>query len=204
MSTLYDLIPVAPRPYTNSTPTPPIYSHAANGVIGTFHAETQSTQDSHTNPKSTTSNVQNTPTSTPSFDKTSEVNSVQSTPTGKNKIKRKGRVRIRRTKIIIKNLRKPKRNSLMRKINVNLIILALFVVTIIIRKIVHDALRLLSSCKGSGSLLCLSSCHNHFLLLILHDQPSPSTTSFVLMCTGDSNKNEVAVTTRAKDYSPSK
>ena len=28
--------------------------------------------------------------------------------------------------------------------------------------------------------------------------------SYVLMCTGDSKKNEVAVTTRAKDYSPSK
>jgi hypothetical protein len=31
--------------------------------------------------------------------------------------------------------------------------------------------------------------------LIIHDQPSPSTTSYVLMCTHDSNKNEFAVTT---------
>jgi hypothetical protein len=38
------------------------------------------------------------------------------------------------------------------------------VVTIIIRKIVHDVLRLLSSCKGPGSLLHLPSCHNRFLL----------------------------------------
>jgi hypothetical protein len=36
-------------------------------VIDTFHDETQSTQASHTNPKSTTSNVQNTPTPTPLF-----------------------------------------------------------------------------------------------------------------------------------------
>jgi hypothetical protein len=35
-------------------------------------------------------------------------------------------------------------------------------------------------------------------------KPSPSTSSYVLMCTGDSKKNEVAVATRAKDYSPSK
>jgi hypothetical protein len=40
--------------------------------------------------------------------------------------------------------------------------------------------------------------------LVIHDQPSPSTMSYVLMCTGASNKNELAVTTRAKDYSPSK
>jgi hypothetical protein len=38
--------------------------------------------------------------------------------------------------------------------------------------------------------------------LVIHDQPSPSTTSYVLMCTGDSKKNDVTLTTRAKDYSP--
>jgi hypothetical protein len=40
--------------------------------------------------------------------------------------------------------------------------------------------------------------------LVIHDQASPSTSSYVLMCTGDSKKNEVAIATRAKDYSPSK
>jgi hypothetical protein len=40
--------------------------------------------------------------------------------------------------------------------------------------------------------------------LVIHDQPSPSTTSYVLMCTGDSKKNDIALTTRAKDYYPSK
>jgi hypothetical protein len=39
---------------------------------------------------------------------------------------------------------------------------------------------------------------------VIHDQPSPSTTSYVLMCIGDSKKNKVATTTRAKDDSPSK
>jgi hypothetical protein len=49
-------------------------------VIGTFHAQPQSTQASPTNPKSLNP--------TPSTDKTSEVNSVQSTPVGKNKSKK--------------------------------------------------------------------------------------------------------------------
>jgi hypothetical protein len=40
--------------------------------------------------------------------------------------------------------------------------------------------------------------------LVIHDQPSPSTTSYVCMCTGDSKNNEVRVATRAKYYSPSK
>jgi hypothetical protein len=40
--------------------------------------------------------------------------------------------------------------------------------------------------------------------LVIHDQPSPSTTSYVLMCTGDSKKNDITLTTRAKDYSSSK
>jgi hypothetical protein len=40
--------------------------------------------------------------------------------------------------------------------------------------------------------------------LVIHDQPSTSTTSYVLMCTIDSMKNNVALMTRAKDYTPSK
>jgi hypothetical protein len=88
--TLYDLIPDAPRPSMNPTPTPLVSSHVVDGVIGTFHVENQSTHAGHTNPKSTTSNVKNTPTPTPSG-KTSEVNSVHSTPTGKNQNKKKGK-----------------------------------------------------------------------------------------------------------------
>jgi hypothetical protein len=40
--------------------------------------------------------------------------------------------------------------------------------------------------------------------LVIHDQPSPSTTFYVLMCTSDSKKNDITLTTRAKDYSSSK
>jgi hypothetical protein len=40
--------------------------------------------------------------------------------------------------------------------------------------------------------------------LVIHDQPSPSTSSYVLMCTGDSKKKKVSFATQAKDYSPSK
>jgi hypothetical protein len=90
--TLYDMMSGTPLPSTNPTPTPPVASHVVDGVIGTFHVETQSTHVGHTNPNSTTSNVQNTPTPTPSG-KTSEVNSVQSTPTGKNQNKKKGKVK---------------------------------------------------------------------------------------------------------------
>jgi hypothetical protein len=40
MGTLYNLIPDAPRPSTNPTPTPIVASHAANVVIVTFHDDT--------------------------------------------------------------------------------------------------------------------------------------------------------------------
>jgi hypothetical protein len=40
--------------------------------------------------------------------------------------------------------------------------------------------------------------------LVIHDQTSPSTSSYVLMCTSDSKNNKVVITTQAKDYSPSK
>jgi hypothetical protein len=77
----------------NLTSTPPVASHVVDGVIGTFHVDTRSKQDSHTTPNSTTSNVKNTPNPTPSLGKTSEVNSVQYTPTSKNQNKKKGKGR---------------------------------------------------------------------------------------------------------------
>jgi hypothetical protein len=40
--------------------------------------------------------------------------------------------------------------------------------------------------------------------LVIHNQASPSTSSYVLMCTGDSKKNEFAIATRANDHSLSK
>jgi hypothetical protein len=83
----------------NPTPTPLVDSHVVDGMIGTFHDETRSKQSIHTTPESTTSNVQNTPNPTPSLDKTSEVNSVQPTPTGKNQNKKKGKGRNKEDKI---------------------------------------------------------------------------------------------------------
>jgi hypothetical protein len=77
----------------NPTSTPPVASHVVDGMIGTFHAKTQSKHDSHTNPNSTTSNVINTPNPTPSPSKTSKVNTVQYTPTNKNQNKKKGKGR---------------------------------------------------------------------------------------------------------------
>jgi hypothetical protein len=86
--TLYDLLPDLPRPNTSSTSTTPAASHAADGVIGTAQAQSHSV--SSTNPKSSSSNVQNAPSPATPTGKTSEVNVVQSTPAGKNKSK-KGR-----------------------------------------------------------------------------------------------------------------
>jgi hypothetical protein len=40
--------------------------------------------------------------------------------------------------------------------------------------------------------------------LVIHDQPSSSTTSYVLMCNGDSKKNGITLTTHAKDCSEDK
>jgi hypothetical protein len=86
--TLYNLLPDVQLPSTYTTSTTPVASHAANGVIGTFHAQPHSVQTSSNNPKSISSNVQNSPSPTPPTGKTSEVNSIQSTPDGKNKSKK--------------------------------------------------------------------------------------------------------------------
>jgi hypothetical protein len=88
MGTLYDLLPELPCPGTSIISTAPTASHAADGVIGTTHTHSHSV--STTTPKSTSSNVLNAPSPAPPTGKTSEVNVVQSTPTGKNKSK-KGR-----------------------------------------------------------------------------------------------------------------
>jgi hypothetical protein len=86
--TLYDLLPDLPRSNTSSTSTTPTASHAADGVIGTFQAQPHFA--SSANPKSASSNVQNAPSPAPPTGNTSEVNTIQSTPAGKNKSK-KGR-----------------------------------------------------------------------------------------------------------------
>jgi hypothetical protein len=86
--TLYDLFPDAPLPSTTTTSTTPTSSHVVDGVIGIFHVDAKSMSATHTNPKSPTSNVKSALTPTPSTGKTSEVNSVQSTPAGKNNSKK--------------------------------------------------------------------------------------------------------------------
>jgi hypothetical protein len=88
MGTLYDLLHDLPRPNASSTSTTLAASHAADGVIGS--AQTQSHSVSSTNPKYSSSNVQNVLSPATPTGKTSEVNVVQSTPAGKNK-SRKGR-----------------------------------------------------------------------------------------------------------------
>jgi hypothetical protein len=107
-STLYDSILDAPHPSTNPTPTPPVASHVVDYVIRTFHATTQSKQSSHSNPKYTTANVKNVTPQTPSPGKTSEVNTVQSTPTDKNQNKKKGKGKNKEDKNNNQQFDKPK------------------------------------------------------------------------------------------------
>ena len=85
------MIPDAPRPSTNPTQTLLITSHAVDCVIGNFHTETQKKQVNHSNPKPTTTSVQNAipPSSSPG--KTSEVDTIHSMSTDKYKNKKKGK-----------------------------------------------------------------------------------------------------------------
>jgi hypothetical protein len=76
MGTLYDLLSDAPHPSTYATSTTLVVSHAADGVIGTFHAQPHYVQASRNNPKSVASNVQNAPSPNPPIGKTYEVNSI--------------------------------------------------------------------------------------------------------------------------------
>jgi hypothetical protein len=107
-STLYDLIPDAPCPSTNPTPTPLVAYHVADGMIDTFHAETQYKQAIHSNPKSNTSNLQNTPPPTSSPSKNSKVNSFQSTPIGKTQNTKKGKGKNKEEKNNNQQSNKPK------------------------------------------------------------------------------------------------
>jgi hypothetical protein len=152
--TLYDLLPELPRPGTSSTLTAPAASHAADGVIGTAH--THSHYVSTTTPKSNSSNVQNAPSPAPPAGKTSEVNVVQSTPTGKNKSK-KGRGKNKGSKNNNQN-EQTKTLLLMIGISANRITLALSVVTITTRRIVLDVLKLISSFKEHRNPLHQQSC----------------------------------------------
>jgi hypothetical protein len=198
-----------PCPSTNPTPTHPVDSHAIDGVIGTFHVETPSTQANHTNSNSTTSNVQNNPIPTPPSSKTSEVNSVQSTSPDKNQNKKKGKGKNKEDKNNNQQFEKPKTNHVddkdKRKPRYPFLICGDDHYMKYCPRC-DEVTKFLQGTKKPPTLVIFSQPFpsQQQAQLVIHDQPSPSTMSYVLMCTGDSKKNEVVVTNRAKDYSPSK
>jgi hypothetical protein len=203
------LIPDDPHPSTNPTPTPPADSDVVDGVIGTFHVETRSTHVGHTNPKSNNSNVQNTPTPTPSTGKTSEVNSVQSTPTRKNQNKKKGKGKNKEDKNNNPQYDKAKTQTVDEKDKCKPHYPCLICGDDHYTKYCPRHAEVTKFLQGTGKpytpvVLLQPFPSQQQAQLVIHDQYSPSTSSYVLMCTGDSKKNEVAVATRAKDYSPSK
>jgi hypothetical protein len=206
MGTLYDLLPDLPHPGTSTTSTAPAASHAVDGVIGSTHSHSHSM--STTTPKSNSSNVQSALSPAPPAGKASEVNVVQSTPASKTKF-RKGRGKNKEGKntnpneqtksspiVDDRDRRKPRYPFLMcgddhyakdcpRRAEVT---------------------KFLQGTPKPSTTVVLSQPFpsQQQASLVIHDQPSTSTQSYVLMCTGDSMKNNVALTTRAKDYTPSK
>jgi hypothetical protein len=203
--TFYNFLPELPHPGTSSTSTTPTASHAASGVIGTAQARSHSV--SSTTPKSTSSNVQNAPSPATPTGKTYEVNAVQSTPAGKNKSK-KGRGKnkegknnnqteqTKNTPVEDRDKCKPRYPCLIcgddhytkdcpRRAEVT---------------------KFLQGIPKPSTLAVLSQPFpsQQQAQLVIQYQPSSSTTSYVLMCTGDSKQNNVALMTRAKDYAPSK
>jgi hypothetical protein len=207
MGTLYDLIPDTPRPSTNPTPKPPAASHVVDGVIGTFHVETQSMHTSHTNPKSNHSNAQDTPT--PSTSKTVEVNYVQSMPVGKNQNKKKGKGKNKEDKNNNPQYDKSKTQTVDEKDKCKPRYPCLICGDDHYTKYCPRRVKVTKFLQGTGKpstpvILSQPFPSQQQAQLVIHDQTTPSTSSYVLMCTGDSKKNEVAIATRAKDYSLSK
>jgi hypothetical protein len=200
MGTLYDLIPDAPLLSTNPTPTPPVDSHVVYGVITTFHDETQSKKSIHSNPKYTTANVKNVTPSTPSPGKTSEVNTVQSTPIGKNQNKRKGKGKNKEDKNNNQQFHKPKTHLVDDKEKRKPYYPCLIFGEDHYTKDCPQCVEVTKFLQGTGTpptpvILSQPFPSQQQAQLVIHDQPSPTTTSYVLMCTGDSKKNEVAVAT---------
>jgi hypothetical protein len=206
--TLDNLLPDAPRPSTTATSITPAAYHATYGVIGTFHADTKSMLATHTNPKSTASNVQSAPTPTPSTKKTFEVNSVQSAPIGKNKSK-KGKGKNKEDRNNNPQSDKPKTQSVDDKDKHKHRYPFLICGDDHYTKDCPRHAEVTKFLQGTRKLPTPVILSQPFpsqkqAQLVIDGQPSPSTTSYVLMCTGNSTKNDVAITTQAKDYSPSK
>jgi hypothetical protein len=205
MRTLYDLLPELPHPGTSITSTTPATSHAADGVIGTAQAQSHSV--SSTNHKSASSNVQNAPSPATSASKTSEVNVVQSTPTGKNKSK-KGRGKNKGGKNN-NQAEQPKNTPVEDRDKCKPRYPFLICGDDHYTKDCTRRAEVTKFLQGTSNPSMLAVLSQPFpsqqqVQLVIHDQPSNSTTSYVLMCTGDSKPNNVALTTRAKDYTPSK
>jgi hypothetical protein len=205
MGTLYDLLPELPRPGTSNTSTTPAASHVADGVIGTTQAQSHSV--SSTNPKSSSFNVQNAPSLATSTSKNSEVNFVQSTPIGKNKLK-KGRGKNKEGKNN-NQIEQPKNTPVeywdKRKPHYPCLIYGDDHYTKDCPRCAKVTKFLQGTSKPSTPVvLSQPFLSQQQAQLVIHDQPSTSTTSYVFMCTGDSKPNNVALMTRAKDYTPSK
>jgi hypothetical protein len=203
--TLYDLLPELPRPGTSSTSTTPAASHAANGVIGTTQVQSHSISSS--NPKSTTSNVQNAPSPATSTGKTSEVNVVQYTPTGKNESK-KARGKNKESKNN-NQTEQPKNTPVEDRDKCKPRYPCLICGDDHYTKDCPRRAKVTKFLQGTPkpstpAVLSQPFPSQQQAQLVIHDQPSTFTTSYVLMCTGDSKPNNIALTTRAKDYTPSK
>jgi hypothetical protein len=205
MGTLYDLLPELPCPGTSSTSTTPAASRAADGVIGIVHAHSHYV--SSTTPKYTSSNVQNALSSATSTSKTSEVNDVQSTPTGKNKSKKgKGKNKERKNNNQTEKTKThPVEDRDKHKPRYPFLICGDDHYTKDCPRHAEVTKFLQGTPKPSTpAVLSQPFPSQQQAQLVIHDQPSTSTTSYVLMCTGDSKPNNVALTTRAKDYTLSK
>jgi hypothetical protein len=187
MGTLYDLLPDLTHPNASNTSTTPSASHAVDGVIGT--AQDQSHSVSSTNPKFSSSNVQNASSPATPTGKTYEVNDVQSTPAGKNKSKKGGGKnkegknnpqveQPKTTPVDDWDKRKPRYPYLIcgddhytkhcpRRAEVT--------------KFLQGIPK-----PPASTILSQPFSSKKKAQLVIHDQPSSSTTSYVLMCTGDS------------------
>jgi hypothetical protein len=185
--TLYDLLPELPRPNSSITSTTLAASHVADGVIGTTQAQSHSA--SSTNPKSASSNVQNALSPATPTGKNSEVNVVQSTPAGKKKSKKgRGKNKERKNNSQVEQTKTtPVDDRYKRKPRYPFLICGddhctkdcprcAEVTKFLQRALKPPALTILSQPFPSQQQA----------QLVIHNQPSSSTTSYVLMCTGDS------------------
>jgi hypothetical protein len=208
MGTLYDILPDAPRPSTMTTSMTPAASHAIDGVIGTFHTQPQFSQTSHTIPKSHASNAQIAPTPTPPTSKTLEVNVVQLNPTSKNKSK-KGKGRNKEDKNNNPQSDNTKTQPDEDKDKHKPHYPFLFCGDDHYTKDCSRCAEVTKFLQGNPKpptpvVLSQPFPSQQQPQLVIHDQPPSSTTSYVLMCNGDSKKNDITLTTRAKDYPSSK